>query len=171
MVAGHDRFDDSSNARCVEAGEKHCRLDLRGGHRHAVGDRVRGLRAMQRHRQAVAFGRRDLHAHFAQRIEHAAHRAFGKRCITDEGGGEVIDANQTHGETATGAGIAEIERRFGCQKRAIAGTLDDPLSTDLFDLGAHGAHRLAGIDDVFTFQKASDASFARSEAAEHEGAV
>jgi 3-phosphoshikimate 1-carboxyvinyltransferase len=85
--------------------------------------------------------------------------------------GQVIDANQTHGETAAGAGIAEIERRFRSQKRTIAGTLDDPLSTDLFDLGAHGAHRLAGIDDVFTFQKASDASFARSEAAEHEGAM
>ena len=67
VVARHHRLDDGGDARRVEAGQQHGRLDLRGGHRHAVGDRRRGARAAQRDRHAVAGGGlQHLDAHLAQ---------------------------------------------------------------------------------------------------------
>jgi len=171
VVAGHHRLDDGGDAGRVEAGEQHGGFHLGGCHRHAIGDRVRRLRPAQRHRQPVAFGRLHLDAHLAQWIEHAAHRPLGQRGIADEGGIEIVDADQTHGQPAAGAGIAEIERCFGRQQRAVADAVDDPGVALLADLGAHRLHRLAGVDDVLPLEKTGDARLAGGKAAEHEGAV
>ena len=158
--------------RRVQAGEQHRRLHLRRGHRHAVADRRGGFRSAQRDRHAVA-GRRlqHLHAHFAQRIEHAAHRPLRQRGVADEGRFHVVGADQTDGETRAGAGIAEIERRFRLEQRAVAGAADHPFGAALLDLRAHRLHRSAGAHDVLALEQAGDAGLAGGQAAEHEGAV
>jgi hypothetical protein len=74
-----------------------------------IGAACRG--SAQRERHAVARGGlQHLHAHLAQRLEHAAHGAAGQRGVADEGGLHVVGADEAHGEARAGAGIAEVER-------------------------------------------------------------
>ena len=62
VVARGGRLDDRGLARRVEAREQHGGLHLGRGHGQRVGDGHRVLRAMQRQRQAVAFGRLERRA-------------------------------------------------------------------------------------------------------------
>ena len=134
---------DRGDARRVEAGEQHGGFDLRGRHRHAVVDRrgAPGPRSVSGRRSPWP-RLQHLRADRAQRIEHAPHGPLGQRGIADEGGLNVIGADQPHGQPRAGAGIAEIERRPAASSRQPLPTPSTIHSSPrLLDHGAHGPHR------------------------------
>ncbi|MCY1297547.1 hypothetical protein D9M70_469900 [compost metagenome] len=168
MVTRHHRLDDGGDAGRIETGAEHRRFHLGGRDRHPVGDRRRCLRSAKSHRQPVTRSRLYLHAHLTQGIEHARHRPPAERGIADEGRFEIIDADETHDEAATGAGVAEIERRFRRKQRTIADAVDDPGVALLADPGTYRLHGPAGGDHIRALEQAGDTRFAGGKPAQHQ---
>ena len=87
MVAGRHRLDHFGNASDVQPREQDSAFHLRGGDRQSVADRYGGDQPTHHQRQQPAGACCKLGAHLAERINHAAHRAFGQAGIANEGRG------------------------------------------------------------------------------------
>ena len=173
VIAGGLGFDHHRLTRTGESREQHRRFQLRRSDRRLVNNRDGVARALQLDGQPVAIAGLDRACtHAREWIEQTAHRARAQTGIAVEGRGDRAARDRADDEAAAGSRIAEIERRGRFAKAADADAVNTPTAfAGPLDLGAQGAHRLAGVDDVFTFKQAGNAGFANRERSDDECAV
>ncbi len=173
MIAGRFLLDQRGLARRREPAQQHRRFHLCRGDRALVLDRDRVARALELERQPAAFGLlHDLGAHARERIEHAAHRPLAQAGIAVEHHLDRMAGDDPQHQPRAGAGIAEIERRAGRQKRADARALHAPgPRSHALKLGPERATSADGGERIVPFQQALDPGLAHRQQAEHERAV
>ena len=175
VVAAGLALDDRGDAGRGQSRQQHRRFDLRRGHRRAVDDRQRIARALQRQRQAAAVASASHpRAHQFQRIEHPPHRPAAQRGIAVEGRRDRAAGDRAHHQAASGAGIAEIERRLRLPRTRLTPTprtdqAISPLSSAPFDLRAQRLHRPGGIEHVLALEQARDSGFTNRQRAQESG--
>ncbi len=173
VIAAGFLLDHGGDSRRGQTCQQHRRLDLCRRHRRTVDDRQRIARALQRHRQPSAVrARRDTGAHQFQRIENPAHRPPAQGRIAVESRRNRTSRHRTHGEAASGAAVAEIQRRIRRFEAADADAADRPAPfSGALDLCPQCRHGLGGIENVLAFQKPRNPGLSHRQRAQNQGPV
>ena len=147
------------------------RFQLRRRNRRLEHDRDGLARARNGQRQATIRRFERARTDPLQRIEHAPHRPAAQRRIAIECRGDRAAADRAEDEPATGARIAEIQRRPRLGEAADTDAVYAPRpAAALFQHRTERAQRLRGAEDVLALEQSADPRFSNGQRAENERA-
>ncbi len=173
VVAAGFLLDHGGDAGRGQSRQQHRRFDLGRRHRRPVENRHRIARAVQRQRQTAAFlGFAGPGAHQFQGVEDPPHRPGAQRGVAVENRGNRATGHRPHHQAASGAGIAEIQRRG---RLGEAGHAHAPYRPDKragpIHLRPQRPHGFGGVEHVFALKQAGNPGFADCKRPEDQGTV